>query len=201
MTDSHNDLTAEPGWYPDPSGSSMKRWWNGTAWTEQRYDPALEAYGATPPPFAGRGTTVNDTLLWAIVLLPVASLLAQIQFDMTGYMIRSVSSDVPVVDPMYVLIQLLSFAIFVTTVVLAFVDHRRLTRLGVARPFHWAWTFLSGGIYVIGRTIIVRRRVGGTLKPVAVWAALLAVTMIVGFVKISAAMSAVAPALMDSIPS
>lgn len=27
------------GWYPDPAGSPMLRWWNGTAWTD-RLEPA-----------------------------------------------------------------------------------------------------------------------------------------------------------------
>jgi len=201
MTDSHNDLTSEPGWYPDPSGSSMKQWWTGTEWTGQRYDPALEAYGATPPAFAGRGTTVDNTLLWAIVLLPIASLIAQMQFDTTAYLARSLGSDTPVVDPMYVLIQLLGFGILAASIVMAFLDYRRLSRLGVARPFHWAWTFLYSGIYVIGRTVIVRRRVGGSLKPVAVWAGLLAITTIVSVAKAFAAMSELGPALTGSVPS
>jgi hypothetical protein len=31
-------MTSEPelppfGWYPDPAGTNMLRWWNGSAWT------------------------------------------------------------------------------------------------------------------------------------------------------------------------
>jgi hypothetical protein len=29
-------LTAAPGWSVDPSGSAGMRWWNGSAWTEER---------------------------------------------------------------------------------------------------------------------------------------------------------------------
>lgn len=29
-------VTPGPGWYPDPTGQSRLRWWDGSAWTEQR---------------------------------------------------------------------------------------------------------------------------------------------------------------------
>lgn len=30
------------GWYPDPSGLPMLRWWTGTAWTDQLEAPRPE---------------------------------------------------------------------------------------------------------------------------------------------------------------
>lgn len=30
------------GWYPDPTGLPMLRWWTGTAWTEQLESPRPE---------------------------------------------------------------------------------------------------------------------------------------------------------------
>lgn len=30
------------GWYPDPTGLPMLRWWNGTAWTDQLEEPRPE---------------------------------------------------------------------------------------------------------------------------------------------------------------
>lgn len=39
MTDALN-TTVPAGWYPDPWGSTSKRWWDGSAWTESLQPPA-----------------------------------------------------------------------------------------------------------------------------------------------------------------
>jgi len=31
--------TVAPGWYPDPSGAGVKRWWNGMRWTDDPGGP------------------------------------------------------------------------------------------------------------------------------------------------------------------
>jgi len=49
--------TAAAGWYPDPSGSSSLRFWDGTRWTD-----ALSA--AVPP--AHPGIAHDDTRGWAL---------------------------------------------------------------------------------------------------------------------------------------
>ncbi|WP_035874123.1 DUF2510 domain-containing protein [Cryobacterium sp. MLB-32] len=201
MTDSAGNTLHEKGWYPDPSGAPGLRWWDGAQWTEHQHDPSLEVYGVTPPLVAGSGTRVNNALLWTIVLLPILSLLAMSQFDMTTYLMNTLSTDAPMIDATYTLIQILSFGIYVASILLAFFDRRRLSRLGLARPFHWAWTFLYSGIYVIGRSVIVRRRVGGTLTAVWVWVAIVLLGVIVSATKISTAMNMYIPAVMDTIPS
>ena len=40
-----------PGWYPDPAGQSLHRWWDGVRWTEQT--------GAPLPPVAARRQMVT----------------------------------------------------------------------------------------------------------------------------------------------
>ncbi|NNN37523.1 DUF2510 domain-containing protein [Streptomyces sp. S3(2020)] len=39
-------MTPPPGWYRDPAHPHLERWWDGTAWTEHRREPAP----AGPPP-------------------------------------------------------------------------------------------------------------------------------------------------------
>lgn len=34
------------GWYPDPAGSGMLRWWDGTAWTDKLERPRPEVQPA-----------------------------------------------------------------------------------------------------------------------------------------------------------
>lgn len=48
---------------------------------------------------------------------------------------------------------------------LSWLDRRELRARGVERPFHWAWSILSVLVYLIGRSVVVRRRVGGSAAP------------------------------------
>jgi len=42
---SHDAELPPFGWYPDPAGTSMLRWWNGTVWTNnlERRRPEVQA--------------------------------------------------------------------------------------------------------------------------------------------------------------
>lgn len=51
-----------PGWYADPEQYGMQRYWDGTAWSEQRRpapDVALLVPGVNPGPVAGNGFAVT----------------------------------------------------------------------------------------------------------------------------------------------
>ncbi|MEV3969538.1 DUF2510 domain-containing protein [Streptomyces sp. NPDC050698] len=69
-------MTPPPGWYSDPHAPHLRRWWDGTAWTEHRRAPEAPA---APPPGGGTGrtkavalTAAGAVLLGAIVTAAVA---------------------------------------------------------------------------------------------------------------------------------
>ena len=51
----------------------------------------------------------------------------------------------------------LSPLVWIAGIVFSYLDWARLNAVGVERPFHWAWAFLTPLVYVIGRSVIVRR--------------------------------------------
>lgn len=140
------------------------------------------------------GTSVYNGFIWAIVLMPLLSVIGYASFDIRGYMIRSMSGVVAL-DPMYILLSLLGLAIYIVTIILSYFDYRKLERDGFVRPFHWAWSFLSSTVYVIGRSVIVKRRAGRGLAMLWVWAGVTALLVIVAVVKTLGAIAAMLPYL------
>ena len=188
------DNTAAAGWYDDPAGTGQKRWWDGTRWSEHLHDPSLEVYGVVAKPVVGAGTPVYNAFIWVIVLLPLLSTAAMVPFDMAGYMLGSMSG-VPAFDGSYLLMSLLGWAIYLVTPLLAYFDWKRLGRDGYERPFHWAWAFLTAPVYIIGRSVIARRRSGRGLLPIWVLIAVAVLSLVVGTVKVVEGMSAVFAAM------
>jgi hypothetical protein len=156
-----------------------------------------QAYASpTPPPQVPASTSPFTWGIWVVAALPIVSLLAVAGYDFRDYMRASMSGRIDI-DGGYVLMQLLGFLVYAATVVVAYFDWRDLGRRGIVRPFHWAWSFLGSGVYVIGRSIIVRRRITGSpasaLTPIWVWAAINVVALFVVTIKLVAAVSAVMP--------
>jgi hypothetical protein len=191
MTDAH---TAPAGWYPQPDGSGGQRWWDGERWTEHTSPltaPAVApVYAAAPaavpaaapapaaamPQYDSRaqprvpaGTPVDTPWIWLIVALPLLPLIPLFLWDFEGYMLRSMTDPMSqlalYVDPWYLTMIGLGWVTYGVLVWLAYLDVKALRALGYVRQFHWAWTFLSSVVYVIGRSVVVKRQAGRGFAP------------------------------------
>ncbi|HTL42324.1 MAG TPA: DUF2510 domain-containing protein [Pseudolysinimonas sp.] len=190
MTDTQN---VPAGWYPDPNAPGGQRWWDGTQWTEHVGEPAAaQPFAAAAAP---AGTKTSTVWIWLIVLLPLLGLVSLFTIDwkayLDSYLVGAFSNDPRAVtsasfslltQPGYLLTAALGWIVYGVTVAFAALDVRELKKRGVPQPFHWAFAFLSGPVYVIGRSVVVKRRTGGGLAPLWVWVGTLAINLIAGIV-------------------
>jgi hypothetical protein len=176
MTEQNSPGVAPAGWYPVSPGSAQLRWWDGSAWTEHHHtlgQSPTSAYGA-PALVAPEGTTTGTVWIWIFAVLPLATL-AELPILVPFY--KRILGAISLTDPPSLTraefapgsgifgLWGVSIAIYALFVVLAALDYRALRMRGVPRPFHWAWAFLAGLIYIIGRTVVVRRRTGSGMAP------------------------------------
>lgn len=193
-----------PGWYPDSTGA--QRWWDGTQWAATAQAPYSAAAGFDRAP---EGTSPNTVHVWLIVAIfgiqSIAGLVWLATWDLSGYMDSMMSlSTSPsstadvfamygfIFTPGYFAVLALSFFGYVGTAVLAYLDAKELIRRGVQRPFPWALSFIpSYGslVYMIGRTVVVRRRTGAGFAPLGVYIAVFVLMMILSIVVSIAMMS------------
>lgn len=167
----------DAGWYqPDPTVASWQ-WWNGVEWTDlHRSEPP--APGAVHQPPLAAGTSTSTWMNWVLVILPVFALpvslpyLLSFQSFMRQAMTVGTIPSRPVL-PSGLFIGLLTtegmgLVLMILMVVLAWRDWRALRERGIIRPFHWAWSFLTG-VYIVGRQVVVHSRTGGGLTPLWVF--------------------------------
>ncbi|YCH07801.1 DUF2510 domain-containing protein [Arthrobacter sp. alpha11c] len=161
MTHAPNGSTTPAGWYPDPSFPQQMRWWDGVQWTPH-LAPAGQQFMPLQRVLISNQTPVYNPFIWALVLLPLVSLLLLLTWQ-PEFRTITTRQGTTTIDPMsmytpgYFLLQASGLIVYGVSVLMAYLDHRRLARSGVVRPFHWAWCFLSPVVYVIGRTVIVRK--------------------------------------------
>ncbi|WP_329344438.1 DUF2510 domain-containing protein [Streptomyces sp. NBC_00663] len=65
-------MTPPPGWYRDPHAPHLERWWDGTAWTEHRREPALPGPPVPGPADGASGRAKAIALTTAGVVLVAA---------------------------------------------------------------------------------------------------------------------------------
>ena len=183
------NVTTPAGWYPDPEGSTKARWWDGAAWTDQYQQPnpyaqpGQPAYAPQPtyapvaPLRAPEGTSPYTLFVWALAGLPIISILSHIVYfasgaladDLTDVMGNVISGGELITYAVTVLVTIL-------TIALGILDYRALKANGVPKPFHWAFIFFAvvgAPVYIIGRSIVVKRRTGSGYRPMILNLALL----------------------------
>ena len=203
-----------PGWYPDANAPGHQRWWDGTQWTDHVQAPysTAQSYAALKAP---AGTKTGTVWIWLIVLLPLLGYSAFFLIDWKSYIDSVVESSVTSTlggtpssysaslalysSPGYLLSQGLSFVIYALTVVFAALDVRELKRRGVPQPFHWAFSFLTTIVYIIGRSVVVKRRTGGGMAPLWIYIGEMVLGLIAGVVLAALLIQYMAAALPVSV--
>lgn len=137
-----------------------------------------------------------NVFIWIIALLPIVSVAAVSSLNVTQALTESASGTPGVYGPGEFITSFEGVIVYLVSVLLAYFDWRKLQRDGLSQPFHWAWSFLTVGVYVIGRSVIVKRRAGRGLWPIWVWAVISVAYMVVVIVKLIDAI----PALIALVP-
>jgi hypothetical protein len=171
---------------------------SATAYTPgQPYAPGTPGQpGALVAP---AGTKTNTIWIWLLAALPLIVAIGFTLWDFSGYMrtlldIEQSGGSTRISDgdmqrlmssiftPGYFALLGLSFLTYVLTVVFALLDWSALKKRGVPKPFHWAWGFVPSyglWVYVIGRSVVVRRRTGQGLAPLFVWIGVVVLSWII----------------------
>lgn len=139
------------------------------------YDVAFDAVQRPQQPDL-QGADTDTRPMWAIAVLPLAGVpIGLIPSSFNGF----TRDDSPTGAALNGLTVALTIGLVVVGVLLAVADRRVLRQRGVFRPMHPAWEVLDP-VYVIGRAVVVRRRVQGSLTPLWVWIAASIVTTAIG---------------------
>ena len=151
------------------------------------------AVAPAPIPRAPEGTKPGTVWIWLLAFTPLLTLVLLIPTSAYLDQIASINpSDVKALGaafaaPSLAILSLLDLVFYIATILFPILDWRDLEKRGVPKPFHWSWSlfvFLVGSpiVYVIGRTVVVKRRTGAGLAPLWVFIATGAVYVITGFV-------------------
>jgi hypothetical protein len=198
VTDPAGPAVPPPGWYREAADSTGYRWWDGRGWTEHRTDTPGGAAGIEQPPLPA-GTSTNTLWGWLLSLLPLVAIAAgqpailaygpfirqslrtqrQLLADPHATVITTPSGSGSFVI-LFIVSWLLSLALLGLAALAAYLDWRTLKARGIVRPFHWAWGFLAG-VYIVGRAVVLGRRVGHGWAPMWVAIALFVVAMGIQF--------------------
>ena len=198
------------GWYPDPQNPAQRRYWDGAAWTELFQQPG-QPYPAGPELKAPAGTDWKTPWIWLIVFLPIIpSLLllfvpwgSMFDIDVTADNAYAGMSNTLglFLSPFYWAAIILSYVVYGLCVFFAYRDAKELTARGVPKPFHWAFAFISGIVYTIGRSVVVHRRTGNGHQPIWAEIGVFLVSIVISVVIVVMIFAGMTDFLQSNIPS
>jgi Protein of unknown function (DUF2510) len=164
------------GWYPDPAGSTAKRWWDGSRWTDQlRQDeapPAPPSFGnyvhaefrsVTPLPTAEQGIAYTRASWW-LAGSPIWIIVPQ------AFLVETFNSLAPPpVSSLILGLALLNLLAWAILVRMAFADRTGLINGGNNTAGSPWWTLLTPLAYLIVRARQVELYATGGWASVLWW--------------------------------
>ncbi|WP_158861786.1 DUF2510 domain-containing protein [Leifsonia sp. AG29] len=182
------------GWYPDPHGGASLRWWDGARWTEHTSTPPAPQYAAPASLYAEPdrlepGAGLYSPWIWIAAVLPIVGPSLLFLALPSGNLRHLLATATPRPGDVFALMSgpallatsLVSWLAIAFAVVCAWLDYRWLQQRGMRRPFPWAFAFigvvfnpLGHLVYVIGRSVVVRRAAGGRGGLAPIWVAVAA---------------------------
>jgi hypothetical protein len=183
-SDTYGDPTpastpAAPATAPAPAYAAAPAYGNAPAYTGA-------ALGSEKAP---EGTSPYTPFIWALALLPLVGLIdsAFTLSTVDQIVTEALAPNAPLYSPQQLISGAISWVVIGLSVLFGILDWRALKKAGVPNPFHWAWIFFSvigAPVYMIGRSIVVRRRVGSGLAPMVVNLALVVASFVLGIVAV-----------------
>ena len=177
--------TAAPGSTQAPAYASAPVYGNSPVYgNAPAYAPS---YGAGAEQKAPAGTSPYTPFIWMLALLPVVGLIdAAVTLSTFDRIVtEALAPDAPPFTPQQLISGAISWIVIGLSVLFGILDWRALKKAGVPNPFHWAWIFfavIGAPVYMIGRSVVVRRRVGSGLAPMIVNLALVVASFVLGIV-------------------
>lgn len=138
---------------------------------------------------ATEGKRTSTPWAWLLALAPVVSV-AALQPALIGCLQAAASPIRGLVPQQAADLITVGFVINLSTTLmlivvsglLAWLDQRGLRQSGIDRPFPWGWGFLYG-VYLVGRTVVLRRRTGHGAAPLVLAASLFIAAMLGLFIE------------------
>jgi len=138
------------------------------------------------------GTDTNTIWVYLSIIASILPIVALFLIDWETYLRLTIAAES---DPTVATelgqwtvgvlgISVLSYVLIGVSVLFAWLDWRELKKRGIAKPFHWAFAFLTlvistAAVYIIGRTVVVRRETGKGFAPLWVWIGLTLLSWII----------------------